>query len=328
LTAFGFSLYFTYVVNITEILFLAIAIVWAILDLANSSNFRVLGAYRLYRVGLLYIRFYHTKVHLEACRMESNKTSSTKTPLKQVFGVLAKLRNDIKDSRVINELSHCIDVISSGNLYNDVKPAPNSSEEDALKWARKNTTDSTSRNPNEKQMSLHYKLQNYDIDKELNISKTTRSILDTCKDYEFDIFALERATGGNEMIVCATDLLQKHHLFDTLSIDPHTFTKFISVIQNGYYDVAYHNKIHGMDVGRLAYYYATECELMEKAQLSEQDLFALILGGACHDYEHLGWNNIFLIETQHDLAITYNDISVCENHHIAATFEVLKSKPG
>jgi len=47
-----------------------------------------------------------------------------------------------------------------------------------------------------------------------------------------------------------------------------------------------------------------------------------------HDYEHLGWNNAYLIETQHEWATTYNDISVCENHHVAAAFDVIKSKPG
>ena len=83
-----------------------------------------------------------------------------------------------------------------------------------------------------------------------------------------------------------------------------------------------------MDVGRLAYYYATTCDLMSKWKLNNLDLFWLIVGGAIHDYEHLGWNNQYLIETQHDWAVTYNDISVCENHHVAAAFDVIKSKPG
>jgi hypothetical protein len=88
-------------------------------------------------------------------------------------------------------------------------------------------------------------------------------------------------------------------------------------------DVAYHNKTHGMDVGRLAYYYSTTCEMMRMASLSDLDLASLIIGGACHDYEHQGWNNAYLIETQHEWAVRYNDVSVCENHHIAATFKIM-----
>ena len=68
--------------------------------------------------------------------------------------------------------------------------------------------------------------------------------------------------------------------------------------------------------------------MMKKANLSDMDLAALIVGGVIHDFEHLGWNNAYLIETQHDWAVTYNDISVCENHHVAAAFDVIKNKPG
>lgn len=63
---------------------------------------------------------------------------------------------------------------------------------------------------------------------------------------------------------------------------------------------------------------------MEKVKLSEHDLCTLIIGGAIHDFEHQGWNNSFLIETQHDWALNYNDISVCENHHIASSFKMIK----
>lgn len=38
-------------------------------------------------------------------------------------------------------------------------------------------------------------------------------------------------------------------------------------------------------------------------------------------------NNAFLIATRHELAVTYNDSSVLENHHIATMFRTL-SQPG
>lgn len=148
-------------------------------------------------------------------------------------------------------------------------------------------------------------------------------MLEKVEDFDFDIFTINRETNGNEMRVLTSFLFQKERLFEKLIIDPVTFDNFFKRIQNGYVDVAYHNKTHGMDVGRLAYYYSTTCEMMRKANLSEFDLAALIIGGSCHDYEHQGWNNAYLIETQHEWAVRYNDTSVCENHHIAASFKIM-----
>lgn len=65
---------------------------------------------------------------------------------------------------------------------------------------------------------------------------------------------------------------------------------------------------------------------MKIAQLDSFDLSSLIISATIHDYEHLGYNNPFLIESQHAWAITYNDISVCENHHVAAAYELLREK--
>lgn len=49
------------------------------------------------------------------------------------------------------------------------------------------------------------------------------------------------------------------------------------------------------------------------------------MGGAAivHDYDHSGVNNDFLIKTRHDLAITYNDASPNEAHHVAATYHLM-----
>lgn len=40
--------------------------------------------------------------------------------------------------------------------------------------------------------------------------------------------------------------------------------------------------------------------------MSDLEFMALIVAGACHDYEHPGVNNAYLTETKHALAIKYN----------------------
>lgn len=41
-----------------------------------------------------------------------------------------------------------------------------------------------------------------------------------------------------------------------------------------------------------------------------------------HDFQHGGVNNDFLIKTAHPIALTYNDQSPLENHHLATAFQV------
>ncbi len=42
-----------------------------------------------------------------------------------------------------------------------------------------------------------------------------------------------------------------------------------------------------------------------------------------HDHEHGGLNNDFLIKSRHPLAITYNDQSPLENHHVASATRLI-----
>jgi hypothetical protein len=58
--------------------------------------------------------------------------------------------------------------------------------------------------------------------------------------------------------------------------------------------------------------------------MDDIDLATMIIGGACHDYDHPGKNNPHLVEVKHDIALRYNDVSVLENHHVASSFMLMK----
>lgn len=49
-----------------------------------------------------------------------------------------------------------------------------------------------------------------------------------------------------------------------------------------------------------------------------------ILAAAAHDVEHYGLTNDFLVASQDDLAVLYNDKSPLENHHASRLFSLLK----
>ncbi len=73
---------------------------------------------------------------------------------------------------------------------------------------------------------------------------------------------------------------------------------FISKIQSGYKNVTYHNKTHGADVCQTVYYYMYPCEFRLKAKLDDLECAAIMIAAACHDHEHPGFNNAYLIETR------------------------------
>eukprot|EP00930_Biecheleria_cincta_P029080 TRINITY_DN2023_c0_g1_i1.p1 TRINITY_DN2023_c0_g1~~TRINITY_DN2023_c0_g1_i1.p1 ORF type:complete len:1370 (+),score=271.57 TRINITY_DN2023_c0_g1_i1:161-4270(+) len=99
---------------------------------------------------------------------------------------------------------------------------------------------------------------------------------------------------------------------------------FLEAAEVGYLpnEVApYHGWMHAADVtftlSRVLDIAATE------HYLSAVECYALLVAAVGHDIGHLGRNNIFLVETGHELAIRYNDKSPLENLHCSKLFEIL-----
>lgn len=58
-------------------------------------------------------------------------------------------------------------------------------------------------------------------------------------------------------------------------------------------------------------------------KLGRIDLLIMLTSALCHDLDHPGYNNVYQINAQTDLALRYNDISPLENHHCAVAFGIL-----
>ncbi|TKR57360.1 hypothetical protein L596_030842 [Steinernema carpocapsae] len=54
------------------------------------------------------------------------------------------------------------------------------------------------------------------------------------------------------------------------------------------------------------------------------EILAAIMAGAMHDVDHPGFTNQYLINSNSELAIMYNDESVLEQHHLAVAFKLLQ----
>uniref|UniRef100_A0A7S0VC46 PDEase domain-containing protein n=1 Tax=Hemiselmis tepida TaxID=464990 RepID=A0A7S0VC46_9CRYP len=97
--------------------------------------------------------------------------------------------------------------------------------------------------------------------------------------------------------------------------------KFILCVRTCMFDNPYHNWFHAFDVTQTTYCLAIHSGMTKT--LSDIELFALIVSALCHDLEHPGVNNPFLVASRSDLATLYNDRSVLENHHCCRAFQLM-----
>ena len=139
---------------------------------------------------------------------------------------------------------------------------------------------------------------------------------------DFDIFELKKLTNGNELFTLMHLLFTRKGLFQQANMNVEKFKGLISRIQHGYNDIPYHNSTHAADVTQTIHYFLTTCNAGDLLSMTPLEQIACYLATCVHDFEHPGLNNIYLVNTQSELAIRYNDKSVLENHHVSSSFLV------
>lgn len=144
--------------------------------------------------------------------------------------------------------------------------------------------------------------------------------------WHFNVFELEKLTKNHSLWFLGMILLEHYKIVDIFQIDQGKLSNFLLNLEENYcYDKdtpnPYHNHIHAADVLQTVAHFST-CGPIQK-RLRVIHGFALFVAAMGHDYKHPGRTNAFLIHTQNEIAITYNDMSVLENFHAASLFKVL-----
>ena len=324
--------------NIADITVILLAIIFVILDMtlddsSLSGVFRLRGLFRLLRVGILIRKFDAIRKKSAARKqMKIRDIYHVSSPAEIVNEILCEVRDLVhNDDRLVEDLNYCIKMVSSGKLYetnildDDGGDDADGKRKDALSWVKSiQGKESQKRRSSENPNMVKEKIAKINIDERLCLTSESKKMLSQADSLDFDIFEFKEAVEENELFVISSYLMQKHNLFENCNVDPEKYFQFIKRIQDHYNpnSIEYHNKTHGADVCQTSYFFLEGCTFRMIGNLSDFEMMAIIVSTWCHDFEHPGFNNFFLVESKSPWAIEYNDKSPLENHHIAATFKI------
>uniref|UniRef100_A0A672SDY6 Phosphodiesterase n=1 Tax=Sinocyclocheilus grahami TaxID=75366 RepID=A0A672SDY6_SINGR len=140
-----------------------------------------------------------------------------------------------------------------------------------------------------------------------------------------DIFKISEYSGNRPLTVAMYTIFQERDLLKSFKIPVDTFITYLMALEENYHsDVAYHNSIHAADVVQSTNVLLSTPAL--EAVFTDLEILAAMFASAIHDVDHPGVSNQFLINTNSELALMYNDSSVLENHHLAVGFKLLQEE--
>ncbi|XP_072129978.1 3',5'-cyclic-AMP phosphodiesterase 4B isoform X2 [Mobula birostris] len=147
--------------------------------------------------------------------------------------------------------------------------------------------------------------------------------LDDLNKWGLNIFKVAEFSNNRPLTCIMYSIFQERDLLKTFRIPVDTFVTYIMTLEDHYHcDVAYHNSLHAADVAQSTHILLLTPAL--DAVFTDLEILAAIFAAAIHDVDHPGVSNQFLINTNSELALMYNDESVLENHHLAVGFKLLQ----
>jgi hypothetical protein len=339
-------LYLKDYLNIIDITTIILAIILAIIDMSvdnsvASALLRIRGMFRITTLLLLVRKLNEVKGSNKAKKKSEISYSEFKSPLERTLEIMTALRECLEDQKFVRDINYCIKNISNGKLYDKEVKDSEQVGLGALRRSRRGgilameenlwiRSCSSASNPRKvarlsrsSSVIITLSRKSSALQQKMNISNAAKKIFENVENLDFNIFEFKEEVKNNELICLCNMLMEKHDLFKSMKINSGKFLNFTKTIQSNYKKVQYHNKTHGTDVAQTLYCFLMKGDWMNRGKMDNFDLFSMIVGGCVHDYEHPGYNAAFLMKTNDKLAVRYNDISVLENHHVAATFEVI-----
>jgi hypothetical protein len=136
------------------------------------------------------------------------------------------------------------------------------------------------------------------------------------KDWNFNTIFVSSLTGNFPLFTCGEYIFAYYNFYQVFTIHPDTARAFLRKVEGKYNFNPYHNSCHAADVMNSFLFLINSII----GKIPSVELFSCILACLGHDIGHPGTNNRFMVQTKHDLAVHYNDISVLENMHARDLF--------
>uniref|UniRef100_A0A1B0CY76 Phosphodiesterase n=1 Tax=Lutzomyia longipalpis TaxID=7200 RepID=A0A1B0CY76_LUTLO len=139
--------------------------------------------------------------------------------------------------------------------------------------------------------------------------------VDLLQNYYFSAFEYDDFQKVQFAICMFTDL------FGLSRFDKMSLIRFTLTVKKNYRRVPYHNWTHGFSVANTMYSILKR----SKGVFKSTECLALFIGSLCHDLDHRGKNNKFMLDSESPLAAMYST-STMEHHHFNQTVAILQQE--
>jgi class 3 adenylate cyclase len=163
--------------------------------------------------------------------------------------------------------------------------------------------------------------------------RSEETLEQSLRSWHFRVFRLS----ADELIDAVMLMFEQLGVLTTFGVSESTIRTFVVTLRDLYQsmfvvclysdfcaDNAYHNFIHAVDVTQAMFVMLTT--MKQRKRLRPIDVFAIMVASLCHDCDHPGLTNAYLIATKSSLAEQCNHTSVLEQHHCEMAFELILSK--
>ncbi|KAG9511109.1 cAMP-specific 3',5'-cyclic phosphodiesterase 4D [Fragariocoptes setiger] len=149
-------------------------------------------------------------------------------------------------------------------------------------------------------------------------------LMDNIDAWGLNIFDVHNYSQSHSLTSVMYTIFKKRNLIETFRISPQKLINYLVTLESHYLDVPYHCSIHAADVTQ-AIHVLLLIPSFENT-FTDLEILAALFAAAIHDVDHPGVTNQYLINSDNELALMYNDTSVLENHSLAVAFKLLQNE--